>query len=451
MVTVHDIKTLIKDKGVQLIRLCFTDIIGDLKGFNILPAELDKATGEGIGVDGSSIEGFARINESDLAAVPDLETFKVLPAEFGNHELKYALVFCDLFTPDGSPFAGDPRYVLKSNLEKIRAEDLTFYVGPELEFFYVKGEMDPEPLDHGGYHDASLISKTAFVCDKTLMMLGSEGLDIRGELNHHEVGPSQYEIDLRYSGALTMADTVMLVKLIIKEVARMNGIYATFMPKPLNDENGNGMHVHQSLSRDGRNIFFAEEEESPSPLPGLNLSDFALKYTAGILAHIREATLVLNQWVNSYKRLVPGYEAPVYLSWARRNRSDMIRVPGYQPGEENSTRVEFRVPDPACNPYLAFSVMLAAGLEGIEKEYELADPIEENVFEMTSEQREQKGIGSLPMNLSSAINLTENSQLVRKALGDHVFDSFIKNKKIEWEQYRVQVTDYELKKYLPML
>ncbi len=446
MVTVHDIKTLIKDKGVQLIRLCFTDIIGDLKGFNILPAELDKATGEGIGVDGSSIEGFARINESDLAAVPDLETFKVLPAEFGNHELKYALVFCDLFTPDGSPFAGDPRYVLKSNLEKIRAEDLTFYVGPELEFFYVKGEMDPEPLDHGGYHDASLISKTAFVCDKTLMMLGSEGLDIRGELNHHEVGPSQYEIDLRYSGALTMADTVMLVKLIIKEVARMNGIYATFMPKPLNDENGNGMHVHQSLSRDGRNIFFAEEEESPSPLPGLNLSDFALKYTAGILAHIREATLVLNQWVNSYKRLVPGYEAPCYIVWGHKNRSALVRVPHYKTPQ--SARIELRSPDAACNPYLAFSAMLAMGMAGVNNSYDLPDPIEENIYD--AEQR-KRGIEELPESLSEAIHVFKKSKLMREALGDHIFRKFIANKTIEWDRYRRFVTSYEIRHSLPRL
>ncbi len=446
MVTIQDIKTLIKDKGVQLIRLCFTDIIGDLKGFNILPNELDKATGEGIGVDGSSIEGFARINESDLVAVPDLETFKVLPDEFGNHELKYALVFCDLFTPDGLPFAGDSRYVLKSNLEKIRAEDLTFYVGPELEFFYVKGEMDPEPLDHGGYHDASMISKTAFVCDKTLMMLGSDGLDIRGELNHHEVGPSQYEVDLRYSGALTMADTVMLVKLIIKEVARMNGIYATFMPKPLNDENGNGMHVHQSLLRDGKNIFFAEEDECPSPLPGLNLSDFALKYTAGILTHIREATLVLNQWVNSYKRLVPGYEAPCYIVWGHKNRSTLVRVPHYK--NPQSARIELRSPDAACNPYLAFSAMLAMGIAGVNNSYDLPDPIEENIYDADQSKR---GIEELPESLSEAIQVFTKSDLMRETLGDHIFEKFIANKTIEWDRYRRFVTDYEIKHLLPRL
>jgi glutamine synthetase len=241
-----------------------------------------------------------------------------------------------------------------------------------------------------------------------------------------------------------MADNIMTHRLVVKEVAQKHGVYATFMPKPIFGVNGSGMHVHQSLFKGSRNAFFDENDP-------YYLSKKAKHYIAGLLKHAPEITAVVSQWVNSYKRLVPGYEAPVYLSWARRNRSDMIRVPEYQPGKENSTRIEFRVPDPACNPYLAFSVMLAAGLDGIEKEYELADPIEENVFEMSKEQREQKGIGTLPRNLSEAISLTENSQLVRKALGDHVFDSFIKNKRIEWDQYRIQVTEYELKRYLPIL
>ncbi|HUT98454.1 MAG TPA: glutamine synthetase family protein [bacterium] len=444
MNTLQDIKGLVKKSGVQLIRLCFTDIIGDLKGFNILPAELDKAAGEGLGVDGSSIEGFARINESDLVAVPDLDTFKVLPVEFGNRELRYALVFCDLFTPGGSPYPGDPRFVLKSNLDKLKAESTTFYVGPELEFFYVKGERDPEPLDHCGYHDASLISKTAFVCDKTLAMLGDEGLGIRGELNHHEVGPSQYEVDLRYADALVMADQVMLVKLLIKEVARMYGIHATFMPKPIFRENGSGMHVHQSLFKDGKNLFVGEG--GSSPLPGLNLSDFAFKYTAGILAHIREATLVLNQWVNSYKRLVPGYEAPCYIVWGHRNRSALVRVPHYNTPQ--SARIELRSPDPACNPYLAFSAMLAMGMKGVEGAYELTEPTEENMYDAGQRGSE---IQELPESLSEAIHVFEKSDLMRETLGDHVFEKFIANKTIEWDSYRQVVTGYEIQHSLPRL
>jgi glutamine synthetase len=444
MKTLQDIKGLIKKSGVQLIRLCFTDIIGDLKGFNILPAELDKAAGEGLGVDGSSIEGFARINESDLVAVPDLDTFRVLPGEFGEKELRYALAFCDLFTPDGSPYPGDPRFVLKSNLEKIKNGGMTFYVGPELEFFYVKGERDPEPLDHGGYFDASLISRTAMVCDKTLAMLCDEGLGIRGELNHHEVGPSQYEVDLRYADALVMADQVMLVKLLIKEVARMNGIHATFMPKPIFGENGSGMHVHQSIFKDGKNLFVGEE--GSSPLPGLNLSDFALKYTAGILRHIREATLVLNQWVNSYKRLVPGYEAPCYIVWGHRNRSALVRVPHYKTPQ--SARIELRSPDPACNPYLAFSVMLAMGMKGVEDSYELAEPTEENIYDPGLRGAE---IEELPESLSEALAVFKKSDLMRGTLGDHVFEKFIANKSIEWDSYRQVVTGYEIRHLLPRL
>jgi len=258
------------------------------------------------------------------------------------------------------------------------------------------------------------------------------------------VATSQHEIDLLYADALTMADNIMTSRLVIKEIAQKHGVYATFMPKPMFGVNGSGMHVHQSLFKNGRNVFFNENDS-------YYLSKIARHYIAGLLKHAPEITAVVSQWVNSYKRLVSGYEAPVYLSWARRNRSDMIRVPEYQPGKENSTRIEFRVPDPACNPYLAFSVMLAAGLEGIEKEYELTDPIEENVYEMSSEEREQRGIGSLPTNLLEAISLTEKSELVRKCLGNHLFDSFIKNKKIEWDQYRIQVTEYELKRYLPIL
>jgi len=297
-------------------------------------------------------------------------------------------------------------------------------------------------LDQGGYFD--MTPRDAAIEMRKDTVLDLEDMGIGVEYSHHEVAPSQHEIDMRYTDALTMADSVMTYRLVVKEVALKYSVYATFMPKPVFGINGSGMHVHQSLFRGNTNAFFDSEDK-------YHLSKVAKSYIAGLLRHAPEITLICNQWVNSYKRLVPGYEAPVYLSWARRNRSDLIRVPEYRPGREKATRIEFRSPDPACNPYLAFSVMLAAGLEGIEKGYEIPDPVEENVYEMTEEEKQKRGIGTLPANLLEAIHLTEKSELVRKALGDHVFNAFIKNKKIEWDQYRTQVTDYELKRYLPVL
>jgi glutamine synthetase len=351
-------------------------------------------------------------------------------------------MFCDILMPGGQPFAGDPRYILKKNLK--RASDLgyAFYVGPELEFFYFRDSNGTEPLDQGGYFDVTPRDAATDLRKETVITLEELGIGV--EYSHHEVAASQHEIDMRYTDALTMADNVMTSRLIIKEVALKFGVYATFMPKPVFGINGTGMHVHQSLFKGDRNAFFDKNDQ-------YNLSKIAKHYIAGLLKHAPAITAVTNQWINSYKRLVPGYEAPVYLSWARRNRSDLIRVPEYRPGKENSTRVELRSPDPACNPYLAFSVILAAGLEGIEKEYAVPDPIEENVYAMTEEERQKRGIDTLPASLLEAIQLTEKSELVRKALGDHVFDAFIANKKIEWDQYRTQVSEYELKKYLPIL
>ena len=394
----------------------------------------------GAGFDGSSIEGFARIDESDMLALPDPTTFQILP--WSSPQYPTARMFCDILKPGGEAFEGDPRYVLKRNLQRTTAQGYTFNVGPELEYFYFKNAEGTHILDEGGYFDLTPPDIASDLRLETVLTLEQMGISIQS--SHHEGATSQHEIDLVYADALTMADNIMTSRLVIKEIAQKHGVYATFMPKPIFNVNGSGMHVHQSLFKNDRNAFF--DGNNPH-----YISKIARHYIAGLLKHAPEIASVVSQWVNSYKRLVPGYEAPVYLSWARRNRSDMIRVPEYQPGSENSTRVEFRVPDPACNPYLTFSVMLAAGLEGIEKEYELADPIEENVFVMTSEQREQRGIGSLPMNLSDAISLTENSELVRKTLGDHLFDSFIQNKKIEWDQYRIHVTEYELKRYLPIL
>ena len=429
-----------KDKDVKLISLWFTDILGFLKSFNITPRELDAVLANGAGFDGSSIEGFARIDESDMIAFPDTSTFQILPWSLPQHPV--ARMFCDILKPGGAAFEGDPRYILKRNLKRVTDQGYTFNVGPELEYFYFEDAEGTRVLDEGGYFDLTPPDIASDLRLETVLTL--EQMGIRVQYSHHEVATSQHELDLLYADALTMADNIMTSRLVIKEIAQRHGIYATFMPKPIFGAAGSGMHVHQSLFKGDRNAFFDENDP-------YYLSKIARHYTAGLLKHAPEISAVVSQWVNSYKRLVPGFEAPVYLSWARRNRSDMIRVPEYQPGKENATRVEFRVPDPTCNPYLAFSVMLAAGLEGIEKEYELADPVEENVFEMSSEERKQRGIGSLPGDLSEAISLTENSPLIRNTLGDHVFDSFVKNKKIEWDQYRTQITEYELRRYLPIL
>ena len=430
-----------KENDVKFIRLWFTDILGFLKSFAITVDELKGALEEGMGFDGSSIEGFARIDESDMVARPDPDTFQMLPWR-PRETHAVARMFCDILMPGGQPFSGDPRYILKKNLK--RASDLgyAFYVGPELEYFYFRDSNGTEPLDQGGYFDVTPRDAATDLRKETVITLEELGIGV--EYSHHEVAASQHEIDMRYTDALTMADNVMTSRLVIKEVALKFGVYATFMPKPVFGINGTGMHVHQSLFKGDRNAFFDKNDQ-------YNLSKIAKYYIAGLLKHAPAITAVTNQWINSYKRLIPGYEAPVYLSWARRNRSDLIRVPEYRPGRENSTRVELRSPDPACNPYLAFSVMLAAGLEGIEKEYDIPDPIEENVYAMTEEERQKRGIDTLPASLLEAIQLTEKSELVRKALGDHVFDAFIANKKIEWDQYRTQVSEYELKKYLPIL
>ena len=428
-----------KEHDVKFIRMWFTDILGFLKSFTMTVEELERALNEGMGFDGSSIEGFARIDESDMVALPDPDTFRLLSWRPQGHNT-VARMFCDILMPGGEPFEGDPRYVLKRNLKRASDMGYTFYVGPELEFFYFKDKQGTEGLDEGGYFD--MTPAESDLRRETVLTLEAMGIGI--EYFHHEVAPSQQEIDMRYTDALTMADNVMTYRLVVKQIALQNGVYATFIPKPVFGINGSGMHVHQSLFNGDRNAFFDEKDP-------YHLSKLAKQYIAGLLKHACEITSVNNQWVNSYKRLVPGFEAPVYLSWARRNRSDLVRVPEYRPGKENSTRVELRSPDPACNPYLAFSVMLAAGLEGIEKGYEIPDPIEENVYEMSGEERRRRGIGTLPGNLSEAIKLTEKSELVRRALGDHVFDAFIRNKRIEWDQYQAQVTDYELKRYLAIL
>ncbi len=432
---------LAKEHDVKFIWMWFTDILGILKSFAITVEELEGALDEGMGFDGSSIEGFARIDESDMVALPDPDTFRLVPWRPREHHA-VARMFCDVLRPGGQPFEGDPRYILKRNLKKAADLGYTFYVGPELEYFYFNNDQGTEPLDKGGYFDLTPHDAATDLRRATVLMLEQLGIDV--EYSHHEVAYSQHEIDMRYTDALTMADNVMTYRLTVKEVAMANGVYATFMPKPVFGINGSGMHVHQSLFKGDKNAFFAKSDE-------YHLSKEAKSYIAGLLKYAPEITAVCNQWVNSYKRLVPGYEAPVYLSWARRNRSDLIRVPEYKPGREQATRIEFRSPDPACNPYLAFSVMLAAGLEGIENGLVPPDPIEENVYEMTEDERKERGISTLPASLWEAITLTEKSELVRKTLGDHVFNAFITNKKIEWDFYRTQVTDYEIQRYLPVL
>lgn len=436
-----EILKIADEKNVQFVRLWFTDVLGFLKSFAITVDELEGALQDGMGFDGSSIEGFARIHESDMVAMPDRSTFVILPWR-QTEQGAVARMFCDVLKPDGQPYEGDPRYALKRNVEKAARQGYTFYVGPELEYFYFKDSENPEPLDRGGYFDLTPLDVASDLRRDTVLALHAMG--IKCEYSHHEVAPSQHEIDLRYTDGLRMADNAMTYRLTVKEVAMKHGVYASFMPKPIFGENGSGMHTHQSLFKGDKNAFFDPRDE-------YYLSAEGKSYIAGLLRHAREICSVVAPWVNSYKRLVPGYEAPVYVSWARRNRSALVRVPMYKPGKEKATRVEFRCPDPACNPYLAFSVMLAAGLKGIREKYELPAPVEKDIFEMTEEERSGEGIMSLPGSLSEAIAETEKSELVRETLGDHIFEKFIANKKIEWDAFRTHVSQYEIKKYLPIL
>lgn len=438
--TQKDVWKIVKERDVKFIRLWFTDILGQLKSFAITDDELEGAFNEGMGFDGSSIKGFARIDESDMLAMPDPVTFQLVP--WRPKEKAVARMFCDILNPDMSPYEGDPRYVLKRNIERLKEMGYTFYVGPELEYFYFKSDKNPETLDEGGYFDLTTLDAAGDMRRETVLTLDAMGIKV--EYSHHEVAPSQHEIDLRFEDALTMADHVMTYRIVVKEIANRYGVYATFMPKPIFGVNGSGMHTHQSLFKGDRNAFFDAGDQ-------YHLSEIAKGYIAGILNHSREITAITNQWVNSYKRLVPGYEAPVYLAWARRNRSTLVRVPMYKPGKEKATRIEYRSPDPACNPYLAFSVMLAAGLKGIEEKYELPDAIEKDVYHLSVDERKELGIESLPGSLIEAIELTEKSDLVRDALGEHVFNNFIMSKKVEWDDYRMKIHPYEIDKFLPVL
>jgi glutamine synthetase len=433
------VRDTVKREDVKFVHLWFTDIEGHLKSFSVTPAELEGALDDGMGFDGSSITGFNAIEESDMVAIPDPRTFQLMP----NGDIKVARMICDVVTPDGEPYDGDPRYVLRRALERMQGMGFdTFNVGPELEYFLFEDDRGTETLDEGGYFAMTALDAAWELRNETIAALESMGIPI--EYVHHEVGPSQHEIDMRYAPALDMADHTITYRLVVKEIAKKAGHHATFMPKPLFGENGSGMHTHQSLFADGKNAFFDADDE-------WHLSDVGKAFIAGQLHHAREISAVFAQWVNSYKRLVPGYEAPVYVAWSRRNRSALIRIPLYKPGNEQATRAEIRCPDPACNPYLTFAALLHAGLEGIERGYELPPPMESNLYKLGVEERKERGIVSLPETLGEAIEALAESDLARKALGDHVFDNYVKLKRAEWDDYRVQLTPWELEKYLSVL
>jgi glutamine synthetase len=429
----------VEERDIRFIRLWFTDVLGFLKSFAITPAELEGAFDEGMGFDGSAIEGFARVQESDMLARPDAATFQILPATTGAPE---ARMFCDIVTPDGSPFPGDPRWVLRRNLERAAAKGFTFYVHPEIEFFLFRSAERPEPLDQGSYFDLTPLDSAQDFRRQAIQTLESMGISV--EYSHHEVAPSQHEIDLRFADALTMADNIMTYRLVVKEVAQARGMHATFMPKPIQGQWGSGMHTHLSLFEGDRNAFFDKKDAA-------HMSSVAKQFVAGLLRHARELTAVLNQWVNSYKRLVPGYEAPAYVCWSRHLRSAFVRVPTAKPEKAASARIEVRSPDPACNPYLAFSVILAAGLRGIDENYELSPEVSEDVDAMTPEDRVSRGITSLPEDLLEALRDMERSELVAEALGEHVFEELIRNKQMEWDAYKSYVSPFELQRYLPVL
>jgi glutamine synthetase len=431
----------VEERGIRLIRLWFTDVLGFLKSFAITPAELETAFEEGMQFDGSAIDGFSRVQEADMLAHPDPTTFQILP--WRADQAGVARMFCDLSTPDGEQFEGDPRSVLQRNLQRAADLGYSFMVGPEVEYFYLADAgPDPKTLDRGGYFDLTPLDVAQEYRRRTIMAL--ENLGIPVEASHHEVAPSQHELDLRYTDALTMADSLMTTRLAVKEVALEHGIHATFMPKPIEAVDGSGLHLHLSLFEGDRNAFHEAGAE-------YGLSKVAQGFVAGLLRHGREITAVTNQWVNSYKRLVSGFDAPVWITWARNNQSALIRVPTPKKGKPASTRIEYRSPDPACNPYLAFSVILAAGLAGIEGNYDLPPEIASNVNGITPEELAANGIARIPDNLASALDVMEESELVAAALGEHLFEWFLRNKRTEWDRYQRHVSRYELEEFLPIL
>ena len=431
----------VEERGVRFVRLWFTDVLGALKSFAITPAELETALEEGMTFDGSAIEGYSRVQESDMLALPDPNTFEIVP--WRGEDAPVARMFCDVKHLSEEPFEGDPRYVLKRNMDRAREKGFTLYTAPEMEFYIFESAESPKPLDDAGFFDLTQLDMVSELRRQTVVTLEAMGIPV--EYSFHEIGPSQHEIDLRYTDALTMADNVMTFRLVVKQVANDLGAYASFMPKPIEGAFGSGMHTHLSLFEGDVNAFHDPGDE-------YGLSKVGKCFIAGLLHHAREITAITNQTVNSYKRLIAGYEAPVYVCWARNNESALVRVPVPKKGKgETSTRIEFRSPDPACNPYLAFSVMLAAGLKGVEQGYELPPEATNNIYEMTPEERAAEGIGSLPQSLAEAIDLMEGSELVAEALGEHVFEYFIRNKRSEWLEYKAHVSPWELDRYLGSL
>jgi glutamine synthetase len=429
-----------EERDIRFIRLWFTDVLGFLKSVAIAPAELENAFAEGIGFDGSAVEGFARVHESDMLAKPDPGTFQILP--WRGESPGTARMFCDIVMPDGSPSEADPRYVLRRALAKAADLGFTFYTHPEVEFFLFRDSKAAEPVDSGGYFDLTPHDHSHDFRRQAITMLERMGISV--EFSHHECAPGQHEIDLRYADALTTADNVMTFRHLVKEVALEQGIYASFMPKPLADTAGSGMHTHLSLFEGDRNAFHEPGDE-------FHLSKVAKAFIAGLLRHAPEITAVTNQWVNSYKRLISGGEAPSYVCWGHNNRSALVRVPMYKPAKGQSTRIELRSPDPACNPYLAFAVILAAGLKGITEGYELPPEAEDDVWSLTDAERRAMGFERLPGSLSDAIHAMEGSELMAETLGEQMFDFFLRNKRSEWEEYRRQVTPFETARYLPLL
>lgn len=430
----------IEERGIRLVRLWFTDVLGNLKSFAISPAEMENALNDGMSFDGSSIDGYSRIQESDVLAIPDVNTFEVLPWVDGKSA--EARVFCDIANLDGTAFDGDPRQVLRRNLRLARDKGFAFYVAPDIEYFYFAPPKDGEKpvlLDQGGFFDLTSTDVTSSLRKETIRTL--ETMSIPVEYSFHEDAPSQHEIDLRHTDALTMADSVMTFRFVVREIAAMHGVHATFMPKPLESIQGSGMHLHLSL-------FTGEDNAFHDAGDAYSLSPTAKKFMAGLLVHAAEITAVTNQTINSYKRLVPGFEAPVHVSWARNNRSGLIRVPVPKRANPLATRIEYRSPDPACNPYLAFSVILAAGLRGIEENYELPIEADSNLFEMDDIALEKLGVQQLPQSLSDALKLMEGSQLVADTLGDHIFEWFLRNKRAEWRGYKTHISQFETDRYL---
>jgi glutamine synthetase len=433
----------VEERGVRLIRLWFTDILGNLKSFAISPAELENALGDGMTFDGSSIDGFSRIQEADVLAIPDPDTFEVLP--WGDPKTPEARVFCDIHNLDGTPFEGDPRQVLGRHVRAAHDEGFTFYVAPDIEFFYFappEPGQPPRPVDEGSFFDLTTNDISGSLRKQTIRTLEAMGIPV--EYSFHEDAPSQQEIDLRHTDALSMADSVMTFRIVVREVAAANGLHATFMPKPMEGVQGSGMHIHLSLFRGDDNVFYDAGDE-------YFLSPLAKSFMAGLLRHAHEITAITNQTVNSYKRLVPGFEAPVHISWARNNRSGLIRVPIAKRGNPTATRIEYRSPDPGCNPYLAFSVILAAGMKGVADGYELPVEADANLFEIGDDVLGKLGIEQLPQSLSEALRAMEGSELVHDALGEHIFEWFLRNKRTEWRSFKTHVSTFEIDRYLRTL